>query len=128
MIEPTSIDEALYDDNWIMALQEELNQFQRNYVWDMVPKPHQKNIIETKWIFINNLNDQGEVVRNKARLVAQGYIQQEGINFSKTFALVARLEAIILLLSYDINHNIILYQMDVKSEFLIGVISEEVHI
>jgi len=76
----------------------------------------------------NKLNEKGEVVRNKARLVAQGYCQQEGIDYTKTFAPVARLEAIRLLLSYAINHDITLYQMDVKSAFLNGVISEEVYV
>ena len=76
LIEPISIDEALLGDGWIVAMQEELNKFQRNDVWDLVVKPQHKNIIETKWIFRNKLNEQGEVVRNKARLVAQGYSQQ----------------------------------------------------
>jgi len=97
-------------------------------VWDLVPKPQQKNIIGTKWVFINKLNEQGEVVRNKARLVAQGYSQQEGIDYTETFAPVARLETIRLLLSYADDHGIILYQMDVKSAFLNGVILEEVFV
>jgi len=109
-------------------MQEEVNQFQRNDVWDLVPKPKQKNIIGTKWVFRNKLNEQGEVVRNKARLVAQGYSQQESIDYTKTFAPVARLEAIMLLLSYAVNHGIILYQMDVKSAFLNGVISKEMFV
>jgi len=109
-------------------MQEELNQFQRNDVWDLVPKPQQKNIIGTKWVFRNKLNEQGEVVRNKARLVAQGYSQQEDIDYTETFAPVARLEAIRLLLSYAVNHSIILYQIDVKSEFLNEAISEEVFV
>ena len=128
MIEPTTVDEALSDDGWILAMQEELNQFQRNDVWDLVPKPQHKNIIGTKWVFRNKLNEQGEVTRNKARLVAQGYSQQEGIDYTETFAPVARLEAIRLLLSYAVNHGIILYQMDVKSAFLNGVIEEEVYV
>jgi len=118
----------LSDDGWILAMQEELNQFERNDVWDLVHKLQQKNIIGTKWVFRNKLNEQAEVFRNKARLVAQGYSQQEGIDYTKTFALVARLEAIKLLLSYAVNHGIILYQMDVKSAFLNGVISEEVFV
>jgi len=128
VIEPTTVDEALSDDGWILAMQEELNQFQRNDVWDLVPKPLHKNIIGTKWVFRNKLNEQGEVTRNKARLVAQGYSQQEGIDYTENFAPVARLEAIRLLLSYEINHGIILYQMDVKSVFLNGVIEEEVFV
>ncbi|KAK2382406.1 putative mitochondrial protein [Trifolium repens] len=110
------------------TMQDELNQFQRNDVWDLVPRPKHKNIIGTKWVFRNKLNEQGEVVRNKARLVAQGYSQQEGIDFTETFAPVARLEAIRLLLSYAVNNGITLYQMDVKSAFLNGVISEEVYV
>ena len=93
-------------------------------MWDLVPKPLQKNIIGTKWVFRNKLNEQGDVTRNKARLVAQGYSQQEGIDYTETFAPVVRLEAIRLLISYAINHGIILYQMDVKSAFLNGVIEE----
>jgi len=73
VIEPTTVDEALSDDGWILAMQEELNQFQTNDVWDLVPKPQQENIIGTKWVVRNKLNEQGEVVRNKSRLVAQGY-------------------------------------------------------
>lgn len=81
-----------------------------------------------KWVFRSKLNEQGEVERNKSRLVAQGYSQQEGIKFFETFSPVSRLEEIRLLLSYVITPDIILYQMDVKSEFLNGVISEEVYV
>jgi vacuolar-type H+-ATPase catalytic subunit A/Vma1 len=118
VIEPATVDEALSDDGRILAMQEELNQFQRNDMWDLVPKPQQKNIIGAKWVFRNKLNEQGEVVRNKAKLVGQGYSQQEGIDYIETFVPVARLEA-----SYVVNHGIILYQMDVKSAFLNGVTS-----
>jgi len=128
MMEPSKVDEALTDDGWILGMQDELNQFKRNDIWDLVPKPEHKNIIGTKWVFRNKLNEQGEVIRNKARLVAQGYSQQEGIDYTETFAPVARLEAIRLLLSYAVNHNITLYQMDVKSAFLNGVISKEVFV
>jgi len=76
-----------------------------------------RTLLEPKGVFRNKLNEQGEVVRNKARLVAQGYSQQEGINYNETFAPVARLEAIRLLLSYAVNRGIILYQMDVKVHF-----------
>ena len=81
VIKPTSVDEALSDDGWILAMQEELNKFQRNDVSDLVPKPQQNNIIGTKWVFRNKLNEQGEVVRNKARLIGQGYSQQKGIDY-----------------------------------------------
>ena len=67
MIEPTTFDEALSDDGWILAMQEELNQFQRNDVWDLVPKPQHKNIIGRKWVFRNKLNEQGEVTKKKSK-------------------------------------------------------------
>ena len=124
--EPATVDEALSDDGWIIAMQEELNQFQRNDVWDLVAKPEHKNIIGTKWVFRNKLYEHGEVLRNKARLVAQRYNQQKGIDYTETFAPVARLEAIRLLLSYVVDHGIILYQMDVNSAFL-NVINSRNH-
>ena len=103
-------------------MQEELNQFSRNDVWDLVPKPKGFNIIGTKWVFRNKLNEQEEVVRNNARMVAKCYNQQEGIDYNETFAPVARLESIRLLISFVVQNNITLYQMDVKSAFLNGYI------
>ena len=73
--------EAKGDSYWLLAMQEELNQFERNQVWHLVPRPHDKPVIGTKWIFRNKLDESGNVVRNKARLVAQGYTQVEGIDF-----------------------------------------------
>src|SRR3954470_22619925 len=128
LIEPTSFDQALEDPDWIIAIQEELNQFTRNDVWDLVPRPKGFNIIRTKWVFRNKLSEKGEVVRNKVRLVAQGYSQQEGIDYTETIAPVARLESMRLLISFTTQHNITLYQMDVKSAFLNGYIHEEVYV
>ena len=81
-------------------MHEELNQFERNNVWKLVPKPEGKNPIDTKWVFRNKMDENGIVVMNKARLVAKSYCQQEGIYFDKTFAPVARLEAIRIFLAY----------------------------
>lgn len=120
LIEPTYVDEALQDNDWIIAMQEELNQFTRNDVWDLVPRPKGFNIIGTKWVFQNKQNEKGEVVRNKARLVAQGYSQQEGIDYNETFTPVARLESIRILISFVAQNNITRYHMDVKSAFLNG--------
>ena len=72
-------------------MQEELSQFIRNEVWDMVPRPKDVNVIGAKWIFKNKSGENGNITRNKARLVAQEYTQVEGINFDETFTLVARL-------------------------------------
>ncbi|KAH9716703.1 hypothetical protein KPL71_021554 [Citrus sinensis] len=96
-IEPKSFVDAENDGSWIMTMQEELNQFERNKVWELVPKPEHQSIIGTKWVFRNKMDESGMVVRNKARLVAQGYNQEEGINFDETFASVARLESIRML-------------------------------
>src|SRR3954467_8508474 len=109
---------------------EELNQFERNKVWSLVERvdPTKHNIIGTKWIFRNKQDEDGIVVRNKARLVAQGYIQIEGINFGETYALVVRLESIRVMLAFANHNNILLYQMYVKSAFLNGEIEEEVYV
>ena len=90
--------------------------------------PKDKNIIGTKWVFRNKQDEHGVVIRNKARLVAKGFSQVEGLDFGETFAPVARLEAIRILLAYSSHHNIKLYQMDVKSAFLNGVINELVYV
>nr|KYP45268.1 Copia protein [Cajanus cajan] len=107
-----------------MAMQEELNQFERNEVWDLVPLPRDCPIIGTKWVFRNKLDESGIIIRNKARLVAKGYNQEEGIYYDETFSPVARIEAIRLLLAYASIMNFKLYQMDVKSAFLNGFIQE----
>ncbi|KAH9673511.1 Integrase catalytic domain-containing protein [Citrus sinensis] len=127
-IEPKSFEDAENDESWIMAMQEELNQFERNNVWELVPKPEYQSVIGTKWVFRNKMDESGVVVRNKARLVAQGYNQEEGIDFDETFAPVARLESIRMLLAYACHKDFILFQMDVKSAFLNGHIMEEVYV
>jgi hypothetical protein len=109
-------------------MQEELNNFTRNKVWELVERPKNHNVIGTKWVYRNKENEDGIVVKNKSRLVAQGYTQVEGLDFDETFAPVARLEAIRILLAYACSRNIKLYQMDVKSAFLNGKISELVYV
>ncbi|GJV56313.1 retrovirus-related pol polyprotein from transposon TNT 1-94 [Tanacetum coccineum] len=128
MTEPKNINEALKDENWIMAMQEELNQFKTNDVWELVQNPMDMTIIGTKWVYRNKLDENGVVTRNKARLVAQGYNQQEGIDYDETYAPVARLESIRILLAYACALDFKLYQMDVKSAFLNGFINEEVYV
>jgi hypothetical protein len=127
-IEPKNINEAIKDESWVIAMQEELNQFVRNDVWTLVPQPQSQTIIGTKWVFLNKMDENGIVSRNKARLVAQGYNQQEGIDYDETFAPVARLESIRILLAYACAHNFKLFQMDVKSAFINGFINEEVYV
>ncbi|GJY38469.1 retrovirus-related pol polyprotein from transposon TNT 1-94 [Tanacetum coccineum] len=126
--EPKNVNEALGDESWIVAMQEELNQFVANDVWELVPQPRNMTIIGTKWVFRNKLDENGIVSRNKARLVAQGYNQQEGIDYDETYAPVARLESIRILLAYACALDFKLFQMDVKSAFLNGFINEEVYV
>jgi len=126
--EPKTIEEALRDADWIIAMQEELNNFSRNQVWTLEERPKDARVIGTKWVFRNKKDDQGKVVRNKARLVAKGFSQVEGLDFGETFAPVARLEAIRILLAYASSHDIKLFQMDVKSAFLNGYINELVYV
>jgi hypothetical protein len=109
-------------------MEEELNNFTRNEVWELVERPKNHNVIGTKWVFRNKENEDGIAVTNKSRLVAQGYTQVDGLDFDETFTSVTRLEAIRILLAYDCSRNIKLYQMDVKSAFLNGKISELVYV
>ncbi|GKD04526.1 retrovirus-related pol polyprotein from transposon TNT 1-94, partial [Tanacetum coccineum] len=125
---PKNVKEAIQDESWIMAMQEELNQFKINDVWSLIPPPDNQTIIGTKWVFKNKLDENGVVSKNKARLVAQGYNQQEGIDFDETYAPVATLESIRILLAYACVHNFKLFQMDVKSAFLNDFINEEVYV
>ncbi|GKA94017.1 retrovirus-related pol polyprotein from transposon TNT 1-94 [Tanacetum coccineum] len=126
--EPKNVNEALGDKSWIVAMQEELNQFIAHDVWELVPQPKNMTIIGTKWVFRNKLYENGVVSRNKARLVAQGYNQQEGIDYDKTYALVARLESIRILLAYAWALDFKLFQIDVKSAFLNSFINKEVYV
>jgi len=126
--EPKTVADALEDSNWITAMHEELNQFARNEVWSLISRTSKMNVIGTKWVFKNKLDENGVIVRNKARLVAKGYNQEEGIDHGETYAPVARLEAVRLLLAYASMNRFKLYQMDVKSAFLNGYIDEEVYV
>jgi hypothetical protein len=126
-IEPYRIEDALRDPDWVVAMQDELNNFTRNEVWHLVPRPNQ-NVVGTKWVFRNKQDEHDVVTRNKARLVAKGYSQVKGLDFDETYAPVARLESICILLAYATYRGFKLYQMDVKSAFLNGPIKEEVYI
>ena len=126
--EPRDVGHALSDPNWVNAMHEELENFERNQVWVLVPPPSNCHPIGTKWVFKNKQSEDGLVVRNKARLVAQGYCQKEGIDYEETFAPIARLEAIRILLAFAASKGFKLFQMDVKSAFLNGYIEEEVYV
>ena len=127
-LKPKNFKEGENDESWILAMQEELGQFERNKVWTLVPRPTNHPIIGTKWVFRNKMDELGNVIRNKARLVAQGYDQEEGIDFNETFALVARIEAIRMLLAFACHMDFKLFQMDVNSAFLNDLIQEQVYV
>jgi hypothetical protein len=126
-IEPFRVEEALQDLDWVLAMQDEFNNFKRNEVWSLVPRLKQ-NVVGTKWVFRNKQDEHGVVIRNKARPVAKGYAQVAGLDFEETFAPVARLESILILLAYATHHSFKLFQMDVKSALLNGPIKEEVYV
>ncbi|GJV28972.1 putative ribonuclease H-like domain-containing protein [Tanacetum coccineum] len=122
------ISEALEDESCVDAMQEELLQFKIQKVWILVDLPYGKKAIGIKWVYKNKKDERGVMVRNKARLVAQGHRQEEGINYDEVFAPVARIEAIMIFLAFASYMGFIVYQMDVKSAFLYGKIDEEVYV
>ncbi|GKD54707.1 putative ribonuclease H-like domain-containing protein [Tanacetum coccineum] len=126
--EPKNISQALQDESWVEAMQEELLQFKLQKVWILVDLPLGKKAIVTKWVFKNKRDERSIVVKNKARLVAQGFRQEEGIDYDNVFAPVAKIEAIRLFLAFASYMGFTVYQMDVKSAFLYGTIEEEVYV
>ncbi|GJR74626.1 putative ribonuclease H-like domain-containing protein [Tanacetum coccineum] len=126
--EPKKVIHALNDPSLIEAMQEELLQFKLQEVWTLVDLPNGKSPIGTKWVYRNKKDEKGIVIKNKARLVAQGYTQEEWINYDEVFAPIVRIEAIRLFLAYASFKDFVVYQMDVKSDFLYGKIEEEVYV
>ncbi|GKD75854.1 putative ribonuclease H-like domain-containing protein [Tanacetum coccineum] len=127
--EPKKAIHALKDPSWIEAMQEELLQFKLQEVWTLVDLPKGKRAIGTKWVFRKKKDERGIKIRNKARLVTQGYTQEEGIDYDEFFAHVARIKAIRLFLAYASFKDFVVYQMDVKiTAFLYGKIKEEVYV
>ncbi|GJT63874.1 retrovirus-related pol polyprotein from transposon TNT 1-94 [Tanacetum coccineum] len=127
-VEPKTYKDALTQACWIEAMQEELNEFERLEVWELVPRPDKVMVITLKWIYKVKLDELGGILKNKARLVARGYRQEEGIDFEESFAPVARLEAIRIFLAFVAHMNMVVYQMDVKTTFLNGNLREEVYV
>ncbi|KAJ9557703.1 LOW QUALITY PROTEIN: hypothetical protein OSB04_012317 [Centaurea solstitialis] len=122
-IEPKKVAEALVDPFWVEAMQDELLQFERNHVWTLIVKI----AIGTRWVFRNKKDENGVVVRNKARLVAQGYCQEQGIDYEETFAPMARLEAIHIFLAYAAHSGFIKW-IYMNTAFFNGKLKEEVYV
>nr|GFA28579.1 retrovirus-related Pol polyprotein from transposon TNT 1-94 [Tanacetum cinerariifolium] len=109
-------------------MQEELHEFECLEVWELVPRPDKVIVITLKWIYKVKLDELGGTLKNKARLVARGYRQEEGIDFEESFAPVARIEAIRIFRAYAAHKNMVVYQMDVKTTFLNGNLREDVYV
>ncbi|GJW71966.1 retrovirus-related pol polyprotein from transposon TNT 1-94 [Tanacetum coccineum] len=119
---------AVTETCWFEAMQEEIYKFDRLQVWELVPKPDRVMIIALKWIYKVKLDEYGDVLKNKAQLVAKGYHQEKGIDFEESFAPIARIEAVRIFIANAASKNMIIYQMDVKTAFLNGELKEEVYI
>ncbi|GJX90542.1 retrovirus-related pol polyprotein from transposon TNT 1-94 [Tanacetum coccineum] len=128
IVEPKNIKEAMADSAWIKVMLDEVHQFDRLKVWELVDKPFDKMIIKLKWLWKNKKDEDQTVIRNKARLVAKGYAQEEGIDFEESFAPVARLEAVRIFVAHAAHKSFPIYQMDVKTAFLNGPLKEEVYV
>ncbi|GJX51303.1 retrovirus-related pol polyprotein from transposon TNT 1-94 [Tanacetum coccineum] len=127
-VEPKNFKMAVNEDSWFEAMQDEIHEFDRLKVWELVPRPDYVMVIGLKWIYKVKLDEYGDVLKNKARLVAKGYRQEEGIDFEESFAPVARIEAIRIFIANAASKNMIIYQMDVKTAFLNGNLQEEVFV
>ncbi|KAI3732713.1 hypothetical protein L1987_63920 [Smallanthus sonchifolius] len=127
-VEPKNVEMALRDNNWIEAMQEELAQFDKLKVWNLVDLPKGVHPIGTKWVFKCKKDDLGVVVRNKERLVVQGFNQHEGIDYTEVYAPVARIEAIRLFLAFASYKGFKVFQLDIKSAFLYGKVKEEFYV
>ncbi|GKD14294.1 retrovirus-related pol polyprotein from transposon TNT 1-94 [Tanacetum coccineum] len=120
-VEPKNYKEAMLEPSWIDAMQEEIHEFERLQVWELVPCPDLVMLIKLKWIFKVKKDECGGVLKNKARLVAKGYRKEEGIDFEESFAPVSRIEAIRIFIANAATKNMTIYQMDVKTAFLNGL-------
>ncbi|GKE33231.1 retrovirus-related pol polyprotein from transposon TNT 1-94 [Tanacetum coccineum] len=127
-VEPKNFKQAMTEPLWIDAIQEEIHEFERLEVWELVSCPDKVLLIKLKWIYKVKTDEFGGVLKNKARLVAQGFRQEEGIDFEESFAPVARIEVIRILVANAAHKNMTIYQMDVKMDFLNGELKEEVYV
>ncbi|GKA34063.1 retrovirus-related pol polyprotein from transposon TNT 1-94 [Tanacetum coccineum] len=125
--EPKNIKETMADSAWIEAIQEEIHRFDRLQVWELFDKPFGKIVIKIKWLWKNKKVEDQTVIRNKARLIAKGYAQEEGVDFEDSFAPVARLEAIRIFIAYVAHQYFPIYHMDVKTTFFNGPLKEEAY-
>nr|GEZ20126.1 retrovirus-related Pol polyprotein from transposon TNT 1-94 [Tanacetum cinerariifolium] len=127
-VEPKNFKSAITEDCWFQAMQDDIHEFDRLQVWELVSRPDCVMIIALKWIYKIRLDEYGDVLKNNARLLAKGYRQEEGIDFEESFASVSRIEAIRIFITNATSKNMIIYQMDVKTAFMNGELKEEVYV
>ncbi|GJU98575.1 retrovirus-related pol polyprotein from transposon TNT 1-94 [Tanacetum coccineum] len=127
-VEPKNFKQAMTEPSWIDAMQEEIHEIERLKVWELVPCPDNVFLIKLKCIYKVKIDESGGVLKNKAQLVAQGFRQEEGIDFDESFAPVARVEAIRIFVANVAHKNMTIYQMDVKMAFLNGELKEKVYV
>jgi hypothetical protein len=126
--EPAGYEEAIKDQKWQKAMEEELSMIKKNKTWELVDRPKDRKIIGVKWVFRTKLNADGSINKHKARLVVKGYAQVFGVDYSDTFAPVARLDTIRLVLAIAAQNKWKVFQLDVKSAFLNGILQEEIYV
>ncbi|GJV59968.1 retrovirus-related pol polyprotein from transposon TNT 1-94 [Tanacetum coccineum] len=127
-VEPQNFKSIITEDCWFQAMQDEIHEFDQLQVWELVPRLDCVMIIALKWIYKVKLDEYDDVLKNKSRLVAKGYQQEEGIDFEESFVPVARIEAIRIFIANATSKNMTIYQMDVKTTFLNGELKEEVYV
>ena len=127
-IQPVNVKVVLDQSDWVQDMQEDLNEFEHNKVCRLIPTPKDAYVVGLKWVFRNKLEKEGNVIWNKARLVVKGYFQEEGIEYKETFTPVARLESVLIFLTYATHKNFEVYQMGVKCAFLNGDLEETVYV
>nr|GEZ07558.1 retrovirus-related Pol polyprotein from transposon TNT 1-94 [Tanacetum cinerariifolium] len=128
LVEPKTYKDALAQSCWTETMQEELHEFECLEVWELVPRPDKVMVITLKWIYKVKLDELGGILKSKARLVARGYRQEEGIDFEESFTPMARLEAVRIFLAFVAHTNMIVYKMDIKTKYLNGILREEVYV
>ncbi|KAJ0589103.1 putative RNA-directed DNA polymerase [Helianthus annuus] len=126
--DPLTFQEAVKSREWQKAMEVEFQAIVRNDTWQLVSLPAGKNLVGVKWLFKTKEAADGKGVKHKARLVAKGYSQQPGIDFQETFAPVARFETIRIFICLAAHMGWYIHQMDVKSAFLNGDLSEEIYV
>ncbi|KAL4036708.1 hypothetical protein IC575_000273 [Cucumis melo] len=127
-VDPITFDEAIQDEKWKIAMDQEIDAIRRNETWELMEVPTNKQALGVKWVYRTKLMSDGNVEKYKARLVVKGYKQEYGVDYEEIFAHVTRIETIRLILSLAAQNGWKVYQMDVKSAFLNGHLKEEIFV